>query len=83
MLDTSTVILHTCSRPRPISTRSPSMPQPRVRSVGWTQTAARAYGALIAASALAEGIPLYTCNPADFRGIDGLDVRAVPHPDRG
>ena len=43
--------------------------------------AARAYDALIAASAIAEGIPLYTCNPDDFAGIDGLDVRAIPHPD--
>jgi predicted nucleic acid-binding protein len=44
--------------------------------------AARAYDALIAASAIAEGIPLYTCNPGDFEGIEGLDVRVVPHPDR-
>ncbi len=46
------------------------------------KTSARAYDALIAAAAIAEGIPLYTCNPDDFVGIDGLDVRAVPHPDR-
>ena len=39
---------------------------------------ARAYDALIAATALAHGIPVYTCNPADFAGIDGLDVRTVP-----
>lgn len=44
--------------------------------------AARAYDALIAAAAIAEGLPLYTCNPADFNGIEGLDVRAIPHPDR-
>ena len=44
--------------------------------------AARAYDALIAAAALAENIPLHTCNPDDFRGIEGLDVRVVPHPDR-
>ncbi len=43
---------------------------------------ARAYDALIAASALAEGLPIHTCNPADFDGIEGLHVRAVPHPDR-
>jgi len=51
-----------------------------LRSAG-RKPAARAYGALIAASAIAEGMPLYTCNPDDFGGIEGLDVRAVPHPD--
>lgn len=39
---------------------------------------ARAFDALIAASALAEGLPLFTCNPADFTGIEGLEVRPVP-----
>lgn len=43
---------------------------------------ARAYDALIAATALANDLPIYTCNPDDFRGIDHLEVRAVPHPDR-
>jgi tRNA(fMet)-specific endonuclease VapC len=42
---------------------------------------ARAYDALIAASALAENVPIYTCNPRDFDGIEGLEVRPVPHPD--
>ncbi|WP_328362601.1 type II toxin-antitoxin system VapC family toxin [Mycobacterium sp. NBC_00419] len=42
--------------------------------------AARAYDALIAATAIAQGLPLYTCNPSDFEGISGLDVRAVPIP---
>lgn len=51
-----------------------------LRSAG-RKPAARAYDALIAASAIAEGIPLFTCNPGDFAGIGGLDVRAVPHPD--
>jgi predicted nucleic acid-binding protein len=51
-----------------------------LRSAGRTP-AARAYDALIAAAAIAEGIPLYTCNPDDFAGIDDLDVRAIPHPD--
>ncbi len=42
--------------------------------------AARALDALIAAIAMANGLPLYTCNPADFSGIDGLVVRTVPVP---
>lgn len=44
--------------------------------------AARAYDALIAASAVGHGLPLYACNPDDFAGIDGLTVRAVPPPVR-
>ncbi|MCW2527793.1 MAG: Cytotoxic translational repressor of toxin-antitoxin stability system, putative toxin of system [Pseudonocardiales bacterium] len=51
-----------------------------LRSAG-RKPAARAYDALIAASALAENIPIHTCNPGDFDGIEGLEVRAVPHPD--
>ncbi|MES2093047.1 MAG: type II toxin-antitoxin system VapC family toxin [Actinomycetota bacterium] len=43
--------------------------------------AARAYDALIAATAIANGLPLYTCNPSDFIGIDELQLEAVPHPD--
>jgi len=43
--------------------------------------AARAYDAMIAATALAHGLPVYTCNPEDFAGIEGLDV--VPVPVRG
>ncbi|MGC4152587.1 MAG: type II toxin-antitoxin system VapC family toxin [Propionicimonas sp.] len=38
---------------------------------------ARAFDALIAASAIAEGVPLFTCNPLDFSGIDGLEVHEV------
>jgi len=41
--------------------------------------AARAYDAMIAAIALAHDLPVYTCNPDDFTGIDGLEVVAV-HP---
>jgi tRNA(fMet)-specific endonuclease VapC len=41
---------------------------------------ARAYDAMIAATALANGLPVYTCNPNDFAGIDGLDVISVPLP---
>jgi predicted nucleic acid-binding protein len=44
---------------------------------------ARAYDALIAATAIAHDIPVYTCNPDDFRGIDRLQVQSVPHPDHG
>lgn len=40
--------------------------------------AARSYDAMIAATALTNALPVYTCNPDDFRGIDGLDVVAVP-----
>jgi tRNA(fMet)-specific endonuclease VapC len=42
--------------------------------------AARAFDALIAATALANELPVYTCNPKDFAGIDGLRVEAVDHP---
>ncbi len=43
--------------------------------------AARALDALIAATAIANGLPLYTCNPDDFAGIEGLMLRPVPVPD--
>ena len=45
------------------------------------KTTARTYDAMIAAMAVANDLPLYTCNPADFNGIDGLDVVAIPVPD--
>lgn len=38
---------------------------------------ARAFDALIAATALAHDLPLYTRNARDFEGITELDVRAV------
>lgn len=38
---------------------------------------ARSYDAMIAATAIANELPLYTCNPADFEGIDELEVVAV------
>lgn len=44
------------------------------------KAAARAYDAMIAATALANDLPVYTCNPEDFMGIDGLEVIAVPVP---
>ncbi len=43
--------------------------------------AARAYDALIAATAIANDLELFTCSPEDFQGIDELRVRTVPHPD--
>jgi tRNA(fMet)-specific endonuclease VapC len=44
------------------------------------KTAARAYDAMIAATAIANGLPIYTCNPGDFSGIEGLEVIGVPLP---
>lgn len=38
---------------------------------------ARAFDALIAATALAHGLPVYTANPADFTSIPGLVVQPV------
>lgn len=43
---------------------------------------ARAYDALIAATAISRGLPVYTLNPDDFAGIDGLDVRTPRRPRR-
>jgi hypothetical protein len=42
---------------------------------------ARAYDAMIAAIALANDLPVYTCNPTDFNAIDGLEVIDVPMPE--
>jgi tRNA(fMet)-specific endonuclease VapC len=42
--------------------------------------AARAYDAMIAATAIAAGLPIYTCNPDDFSGIDDLEVVGLPVP---
>ena len=39
--------------------------------------ATRAFDALIATTALANGLPLYTANTRDVTGIDGLEVREV------
>ncbi len=46
-----------------------------------SKSRARAYDALIAATAIANGLPLYTGNAKDFEGIPGLDLRSVPVPD--
>lgn len=42
---------------------------------------ARSYDAMIAAIAVANELPLYTCNPSDFKPIKGLVVVAVTHPE--
>lgn len=46
------------------------------------KVAARSLDAMIAATAISNDLPVHTCNPADFEGIDGLTVVAVPHPGR-
>ncbi len=52
-----------------------------LRRSGRTATAL-AYDAMIAATAIAAELPVYTNNPSDFIGIHGLEVVEVPHPDR-
>ena len=42
------------------------------------KTTARSYDAMIAATAIANELPLYTCNPSDFSDIAGLDLVVVP-----
>ena len=44
------------------------------------KTTARVYDAMIAATAVANDLPVYTCNPGDFAGIDGLDVVPIRVP---
>lgn len=44
------------------------------------KTAARSLDSMIAATALANELPLYTCNPEDFSGIDGLTVVSIRPP---
>lgn len=46
------------------------------------RSSARAYDAMIAAICVANELPIHTCNPEDFSGIDGLELVDVPHPDR-
>jgi len=43
----------------------------------------RALDVLIASVAVANDLPLYTCNPSDFTGIGELMLVAVPHPGTG
>ena len=58
---------------------SPALVAAALRASG-RKPAARAYDALIAASAIAHAVPLYTCNPDDFVGIPRLELRPVTHP---
>jgi tRNA(fMet)-specific endonuclease VapC len=47
---------------------------------GGRKAAARAYDAMIAATAIANDLPLYTCNPDDFQGIDDLELVPITVP---
>ena len=51
-----------------------------LRSAG-RKPAARAYDALIAATAISRNLPVYTANPDDFEYVDGLVVHAVREAD--
>ncbi len=53
-----------------------------LRSAG-RERAARGLDAMIAAIAVANELPIHTCNPGDFKDIDRLEVVAVPVPGRG
>lgn len=53
-----------------------------LRRIG-RKPAARAFDALIAATSIANGMSLYTCNPRDYAGIEELTVMALTHPDSG
>jgi len=44
------------------------------------KVSARSYDAMIAAIALASGLPVYTGNPDDFAGIEGLEIMHVALP---
>ena len=45
------------------------------------KTRARSFDAMIAATALSNDLPLYTCNHEDFDDIEGLDLQPIPHLD--
>jgi predicted nucleic acid-binding protein len=46
------------------------------------QVQPRAFDAMIAATAIANRLPVFTCNPRDFVAVGELVVIPVPHPDR-
>jgi len=48
---------------------------------GGRKSRARAFDAMIAATAISNNLPLFTCNPTDFENIEDLDLRPIPHPD--
>lgn len=50
-----------------------------LRSPGHKVTA-RTFDAMIAATAVANRLPLYTCKPDDFSGVAGLEVIVFPVP---
>lgn len=55
-----------------------------VTGAGRKARGARTVDLLIAATALGAGLPLYTANPADFRGLDDLvEIVGVATPDPG
>lgn len=64
----------------PAAARSFGQVAASLRRAGRTP-AARAYDAMIAAVCVANDLPIHTCNPADFAGIDGLLMIEVAHPD--
>ncbi len=92
ILDTDTVILLdrlTDAQLAESSFRALPFDAAAARRFGWVaanlrqagrKPAAQAYDALIAAVALANELPRYTVDPADFQDIDGLTVRSIPHP---
>ncbi len=53
-----------------------------VTAIGRKARGRRTADLFIAATALSSSLPLYTCNPDDFAGLESLlDVVAVPPPD--
>ena len=50
-----------------------------LRRLGRKPTA-RSFDAMIAATAIANELPIYTCNPSDFAGITGLEIVVVAVP---